>query len=1121
MDLLASEILQKYGTSGWSALTEASGSVLARIVGNIGFGSTPTSFSLDFVEKNIPVSGITSHAQIYCNTDILLNKLNVNDTIKITMPYGITSSGTLLIDNTETSGLVFVGAVVNKDISISTKGVLTSIRVEDKRNDFLGQARIWTEEFVSASGTNYCFSIPAWFRNPDRNSYEPNSRYPETEYYHGLRPDDNITLSRAETNKQAYEDILERGASYKEIWKALEYFFNNNPAISGDMHLYDMIPPPVDNASGIPPSSIRIPFNGESLLNVVTRFAEATGRTPYWKSNVPDGFGYSDSGTSPSGQMNVILTSSYKHLEPSGIIKYLEDSYGYTALQSRLGEAKDKNPTRVILWGGRKRELLKHVPLEPVWDKIPVRYQDYNGEFQSYIPRHEEYMCALQGFERWLDYCIRVEPYLYGSLPPGKTDLTTYTYPDGSLVKNSFSSIMDNWSSISLIEDIALNRLYGRPIKDNSAYTLLGEHHSYEEWTKDWFKRVETNANMYFGKAWVHKNFANYQTSVDLINSTGTFRWAPPEPGTEEWNEYIEDINNGVIPYYTPPPNSFTYDILWQLNYYERKIEISDSAWMDGLTDNMYYNPYRNQIQIRPVSGTSGILYQHVTPFINSNLTVRPHMVLRDSFLGYYYGPFFQEDFSYDYNTYKKRFVYGREGNSVPAGFTEYYEGNDPYTWSTMELLGISDPNEANIITISAQLSFSEQEPVLSAEYELGAVSNYEEMFPKGTLFVKTPTLIGIKRYDYKLKTLSENWKQAFNEPDWSENNSSFDSGVDVYIPKFFEYYTPPDSNVLSYNSPEILANVPVLLEERYGPWIVGSGDYMNTVVVTDDSIVPWNFVTFPSGETDEFIQLEDPVEIMNTWASGYAESLITGAGNKTVFSSTFAGFPKVGADNTDLFPLTDLSCEVSHGGVTTTYSYAENIPRIVLQKPKPKDLHGLEIGRKPYFRPYKEFDDIAGFDFPRNYSQPVIYDMRPAKGIPGKTAVTFIGENLVDPLAPNSYAVFSSNESASGVVAVLGVPSSGTWTHPTINRTVNTQEVTTIVPYKTVTGPVYITKVETLGGYSMENLGSGVLANSTELRSNPISFKVPDIHISDTTGGPTAACYYGGEDKTYPATGD
>jgi len=379
--------------------------------------------------------------------------------------------------NTELSmtiGSFFLrGFVTHSEYSVGQGGVTVEITMEDRRRT-LRRVKITTDD-LGASRPSGIVSIPAELR--DLYTFQ-------------------VTQERDPITWE-YRKILERGATYAEIYTALQNAYDND-RINIDP---SKLPSPAviaGNMGGADAAAVRFQFDFDTLDSVVNQVMQDSAYDWYWNMS--------------QDEVNVVNRKVPFKIDENALFDSLGDS-NYTTL--RFGKDAVQEPSRVRLLGARTQGFWNSRLLSPIdgvdlpssgivftpaWHGITVQFVDAAGQLRSYIPSDRELQMALAGIEQWTYFKI-YQTAASGATPPG----FEMDGDAGSIAAQhpEFQSRLDPTEPLS--------ELLANP--SGNLRVINNRRDATDNWVINFHNRVNDHAQRHFGRSYVASGLLYNQAS--------------------------------------------------------------------------------------------------------------------------------------------------------------------------------------------------------------------------------------------------------------------------------------------------------------------------------------------------------------------------------------------------------------------------------------------------------------------------------------------------------------------------------------------------------------------------------------------------------------------------------
>ena len=411
-----------------------------------GFNDQPHQFNLSFVSQGVRANLHGASGQTP----------NINTELSMTI------------------GSFFLrGFITHSEYSVSPGGVTVDITMEDRRR-ILRRVKVTTDD-LGKSRPSGVVSVPAELRD----LYE----------FQVSQERDIITWE--------YRKILERGATYAEIYTALQNAYNHNRS---DVDPTKLPSPDViaGNLGGADAAAVRFQFDFDMLDRVINQVMQDSAYDWYWDMS--------------QDKVNVINRKVPFEIDESALFDALDDS-NYTTL--RFGKDAVQEPSRVRLLGGRKQGFWNSPLLSPIdgidlpssglvfypaWQNITVQFIDAAGKLRSYVPSDQELQMALAGIEQWTYFKI------YQTAAPGAT-------PPGFEQDSDAGSIAAQHPEFQSRIDPTepLSELLANP--SGNLRVINNRRDAQDNWVMSFYNRVNDHSQRHFGRSYVASGILYNQAS--------------------------------------------------------------------------------------------------------------------------------------------------------------------------------------------------------------------------------------------------------------------------------------------------------------------------------------------------------------------------------------------------------------------------------------------------------------------------------------------------------------------------------------------------------------------------------------------------------------------------------
>ena len=420
--------------------------VLQSFSSTFGFNDTPHQFNMSFVSEGTSADLHGASGQTP----------NINTELSMTL------------------GSFFLrGFVTHSEYNITRGGITVEVTMEDRRRT-LRRVKVTTDD-LGTSRPSGIVSIPAELR--DLFEFQ--------------------TSQERDVVTWEYRKILERGATYSEIYTALQNAYNNNRSNIDP----DKLPSPeviAGNMGGTDATAVRFQFDFDTLDNVINQVMQDSAYDWYWDMS--------------EDQVNVVNRKIPFQIDESALFNALGSS-DYTTL--RFGKDAVQEPSRVRLLGAKKQGFWNSPLLSPIdgidlpssglvfypaWGNITAQFIDVGGKLRSYVPSDRELQMALAGIEQWT-YFKLYQTAASGASPPGFDQ-----DPDaGSIAAQhpEFQSRIDPTEPLS--------ELLANP--SGNLRVINNRRDAADNWVINFHNRIHDHAQRHFGRSYVASGLLYNQSS--------------------------------------------------------------------------------------------------------------------------------------------------------------------------------------------------------------------------------------------------------------------------------------------------------------------------------------------------------------------------------------------------------------------------------------------------------------------------------------------------------------------------------------------------------------------------------------------------------------------------------
>jgi len=365
------------------------------------------------------------------------------------------------------------GFVTHSEYNVTPGGTVVSVNMEDKRR-ILKKVKVTTDD-LGSSRPSGLVSVPAELR----------------ELYNF-----NVNESRDIVTWE-YRKILERGATYAEIYQALANAYSKGMTAID----YRKLPEPeiiAANVGGNDAEAIRFQLGMTQLDEVIDTIMKDTAHDWYWNMN--------EDSVSIINRKQVFSISEDTLFEKLGSSEYKTLRFGQDAINE---------PSRVRLLGAKQQGFWNSSLLSPIdgidlpssgvnfypaWRNLTVQFVDYGGQLRSYKPNDLELQMALAGIEQWTYFKI-YQTTSSSATPPG-FDMSSDA---GSIAAQhpEFQSRID--------PTMPLSEYLASP--SGNLRLINNRRDANDNWVMKFYNRVEDLAQRHFGKSYVASGLCYHQES--------------------------------------------------------------------------------------------------------------------------------------------------------------------------------------------------------------------------------------------------------------------------------------------------------------------------------------------------------------------------------------------------------------------------------------------------------------------------------------------------------------------------------------------------------------------------------------------------------------------------------
>lgn len=477
IDVLSGDQVPFFGIafpSGQIPAGEPGSDLLAFLVGmraTFGFNSTPHTFELDFIPSGVG--------------------------------HGHGASGNLPAINTtlemQISGFYLKGNVTHADWDSGAGGSTVSVVLQDTRTT-LDQWKVTTEDY-SGDIPSGVVSVPREFRllygitDPETRTWD-------------ARGVTKTELEADDPNFLEYQRILQYGATYPQILAAID-----NRLGSG---VSDKLPQVAEIAPNIGSdiNSLRFRFGLTSMREMLDNVTLDTAFEWYWNM---------------SEEQVDLINKQAPFTIPEDKILTIIDGFGGSGIENvkqiSYGIDKLSESTRIELLGARQEGMMNSKLLsaidgldtvydggvsnpsgallfEAAWHMLTVGFYDAGGFYRTYVPTEKELQMAIKGIEHWTYFKqYQTAPSPSGWNLPADAGSIAAQHPD-------FQSRLDPRQPIAEI----LNN------PDTNFRVINNRRDADNNWTIEFFNRVQQHAARHYGKSYVATHSMVYDDRVFTLN---------------------------------------------------------------------------------------------------------------------------------------------------------------------------------------------------------------------------------------------------------------------------------------------------------------------------------------------------------------------------------------------------------------------------------------------------------------------------------------------------------------------------------------------------------------------------------------------------------------------------
>ncbi len=359
-------------------------------------------------------------------------------------------------------GFLIAGHIVHADYQNGTNGTIVKIDVEDRRKDILDVIKLSTE---------------------DLGGNTPSGVISVGEVYRRKTGFDDVAGNISDSRVKEYRNISELGATYQQIWEAIEYGSTNGFV---DFNVSGIPHPDIVAAQMLSSTEpLRWKFSASPLSQVISTVLSDTSYDWYW-------------GMKDDTIKVVSRKVTFDVNEDSLAIQQLSpDSVSFS-----FGADRVQAPSKVTLFGAHQEGFLNSNLLgnlagidapagvdftfTPAWDNMNLSFLDAFGIWRTYKPTEKELQMAQKSIEHWTFFKI----YQTVAEPDG----WAYTADEGSIAAqhDTFQSRID---PLMPVADFYNNALSGLRIITNR----VDRQHN---WVLEFYSRVQNHASSHYGRTY-------------------------------------------------------------------------------------------------------------------------------------------------------------------------------------------------------------------------------------------------------------------------------------------------------------------------------------------------------------------------------------------------------------------------------------------------------------------------------------------------------------------------------------------------------------------------------------------------------------------------------------------
>ena len=446
---------------------------LSKINSTFGFGTTPHRFDLEYVPADFNAESLPT----------------------------IGTQVEFYIDN-----FLVKGEVKHADYSKSDRGNLINISIEDNRTDLKNY-------YIDTQGVH------------GRND-TPEDNLIDVPYWYLKNFVATASGSARQTKVKELESIRKNGASYRQIYDAVNYFENTLGTTTG---LLSKLPDPSIIEDQLPGTvdAYRWRFIASNFLDSISKILKDISYDFYW--------GMAEDKIYVINRKFGISISKTDIPFPNCTAETLNFKYG--------SDEADK-PNKVRLFGGNMEGLLGSGSLIPEsgafnlsydlginvgqptfeagWEDVTIKYYGPDGELRSYTPTSTELRKALSNIEIWAEHM----------------GLSNRIVTSGWVPNSGFYELEQNPAPGTNVAQI-INRYQEQP------------------WVISWYNRVRTFADQHYGKTYIlsqSSDLYQYIDDFDVVSQA----WCNLEnqtSGVFEDGYKIDPTYNMLSPFYDSTTN--------------------------------------------------------------------------------------------------------------------------------------------------------------------------------------------------------------------------------------------------------------------------------------------------------------------------------------------------------------------------------------------------------------------------------------------------------------------------------------------------------------------------------------------------------------------------------------